>query len=193
MSLCPSTRPTEGRLYEACLLSLAGNERRRHEADEQARDAKPDEPAVTCRCEDEDTKAKDATEDAYDAKEQAAGSHLLVMRFRAPGRLALRVWRVLWLLCEDLVAEPHTLVADEYAIRSRNETYPLVLVLATERANRRSGIAFPCHVSRLPCDLTSRQLQTITRSTASGVGRQSGQSWWMPTQCRSPGRPAGMS
>ena len=45
MSRHTPTRAPDTRLYE-CLLPPAGNERRCHEADDQARDAKPDQPAA---------------------------------------------------------------------------------------------------------------------------------------------------
>lgn len=69
-----STSRRRGR-YEACLLPFPCNERRCHEADEQARDAEPDKPAAACSREDEDSKAKDAAEDAHATKEEAAQSH----------------------------------------------------------------------------------------------------------------------
>lgn len=48
-------------------------------ADEQARDAKSDKPAITCSGEDEDAKAKDAEEDTYATKEQAARWYAVVI------------------------------------------------------------------------------------------------------------------
>jgi hypothetical protein len=36
----------------------------------------------------------------------------LVMRLRAPRRIPLRVCRARWLLCEDLIAESHALIAE---------------------------------------------------------------------------------
>jgi hypothetical protein len=53
------------------------------------------------------------------------------------------------ILGEDVVAQPDTLLADEHTVRSRNQRYHLLLILATQRAQIRSSIAFPGHVSRL--------------------------------------------
>ena len=72
-------------------LPLAGNERRRHETDDETRDAKPDEPSATASGKDEDTKAKDAAEDAHATKEQAAkGTHFYPVPVNFPVKTLFR-------------------------------------------------------------------------------------------------------
>jgi hypothetical protein len=73
----------------------------------------------------------------------------LVVRFIVLYRLTLRIRREPWILGEDLVAEPDTLVADEHTVWPCNQAYHLILILATERAQIRSAAAFPGHISRL--------------------------------------------
>ena len=89
----------------------------------------------------------------------------LVMRFRAPRRIPWRVWRARWLLCKDLIAESHALIADINTVRPRNEAVDLILVLPAERAKIQSVFTLPGH--RLSPSLRSHLALMVVKSPSS--------------------------